>query len=334
MERGKRKSWAVLIILSVLFATGLPVDARSLRASKPRDDLSPPSITGRNSNHREPSADVELLTAGLQELGAAASVLMDANTGTLLFAKNSRERLPPASTTKIMTALLILEEGRLDDWVVITERAVAAGGTGLGLRRGQRVTLRDLLWAVLLRSANDAALAAAEHVGGTTEWFVARMNAKAAALEMQGTRFANPHGLDDPDHYSTAHDLALLTRQALHNPTFSRMVQTREARLSIQTGPKGRVVKRRLLRTHNRLLGQFFGADGVKTGYTERAGRCLVASASRGAHQLIAVLLNDTHRWTDAEALLEYGFAALGGQVPKLKVYGVGSGDIQKGEGG
>jgi D-alanyl-D-alanine carboxypeptidase len=334
VERGKRKSWVVLIVLSVLSATGFPADARSLRASRARDDLSPPSVSGRHSNHREPIADVELLTVGLQELSAAASVLMDASTGAVLFAKNSRDRLPPASTTKIMTALLILEEGRLDDRVVITERAIGAGGTGLGLKRGQRITLRDLLWAVLLRSANDAALAAAEHVAGTTERFVARMNAKAVSLEMQGTHFTNPHGLDDPDHYSTAHDLALLTRQALRNPMFAHMVQTREARPSIQTGPNGRVVKWKLLRTHNRLLGQFFGADGVKTGYTERAGRCLVASASRGAHQLITVLLNDTHRWTDAEALLEYGFAALGGHVPKLKAFGVGSGDIQKGEGG
>jgi D-alanyl-D-alanine carboxypeptidase (penicillin-binding protein 5/6) len=259
---------------------------------------------------------------------------MDANTGAILFARNSQERLPPASTTKIMTALLILEEGRLDDVVRITDRAIGAGGTGLGLKRGQRITLRDLLWALLLRSANDAALAAAEHVSGTIDRFVARMNEKALSFEMQGTHFTNPHGLDDQAHYSTAHDLGLLTRQALRNPTFSRMVQTREAWLSIQTGRNGKVVKRRLLRTHNRLLGQFFGADGVKTGFTGRAGRCLVASASRGAHQLIAVLLNDIHRWADAEALLEYGFAALGGHVPELKVYGVGSSDAQKGEGG
>ena len=128
MERGKRKSWAVLIVLSVLSATGFPADARSLRPTRARDDLSPPSVSGRNSNHREPTADVELLTVGLQELSAAASVLMDADTGAVLFAKNSRDRLPPASTTKIMTALLILEEGRLDDRVAITERAIGAGG--------------------------------------------------------------------------------------------------------------------------------------------------------------------------------------------------------------
>jgi D-alanyl-D-alanine carboxypeptidase (penicillin-binding protein 5/6) len=259
---------------------------------------------------------------------------MDADTGAILFARNHKDRRPPASTTKMMTALLILEDGRLDDKVVITERTAGAAGAGLGLKRGQRITLRDLLWALLLRSANDAALAAAEHIGGTEERFVARMNAKAISLGMEGTHFTNPHGLDDPDHFSTAYDLALLARQALRNPTFARMVQTREVRLAIRTGPHGRAEKRKLLRTHNRLLGQFFGADGVKTGYTERAGRCLVASATRGEHQLIAVLLNDSHRWTEAAALLEYGFALLGGHAPSLRVLGGGSGDTQRGEGG
>ncbi|MDE2179337.1 MAG: D-alanyl-D-alanine carboxypeptidase [candidate division NC10 bacterium] len=280
------------------------------------------------------TSDLGWFLADPEQLSAASALLMDADTGAILFARHPMERRSPASTTKIMTALLILEEGRLDDKVVISERAAAVTGTGLGLRRGQRVSLRDLLWAILLKSANDAALAAAEHVGGSEERFVDMMNAKAASLGMQGTHFANPHGLDDPDHYSTAHDLAILTRQALHSPTFARMVQTREASLAILTGRNGSRVKRRVIRTHNQLLGQFFGADGVKTGYTERAGRCLVASATRGDHQLIAVLLNDTRRWAEAAALLEYGFAALGGGAPSLGVPSGSSADMPKGEGG
>lgn len=259
---------------------------------------------------------------------------MHADTGAVLFARHHMERRSPASTTKIMTALLILEEGRLDDKVVISERAAAVTGTGLGLRRGQRVVLRDLLWAILLKSANDAAVAAAEHVGGSEEQFVARMNAKAASLGMQGTQFSNPHGLDHPDHYSTAFDLAILARQALSHPTFARMVQTREARVAILTGRNGSVVKRRIIRTHNQLLGQFSGADGVKTGYTALAGRCLVASATRGDHQLIAVLLNDSRRWVEAAALLEYGFATLGGRASNVEVSDGGSADMLKGEGG
>ncbi|MBI3779723.1 MAG: D-alanyl-D-alanine carboxypeptidase [candidate division NC10 bacterium] len=330
----KAKKWAVLIVLSILVATSLPAGARSSRATRARENLPPSSVSGRPSDFRAPTSDFSLYSIGPEELSAASALLMDGDTGAILFARNHRERRPPASTTKIMTALLILEEGRLDDKVVITERATGVGGTGLGLKRGQRIRLRDLLWAILLRSANDAALAAAEHVGGTEERFVARMNSKAISLGMEGTHFTNPHGLDHPEHYSTAYDLALLARQAQRNPTFARMVQTREVRLEIETGRNGRGVKRRLLRTHNRLLGQFFGADGVKTGYTERAGRCLVASATRGEHQLIAVLLNDSYRWTEAAVLLEYGFDLLGGRAPSLRVFGGGSGDTQKSEGG
>ncbi len=332
MERGKQ--WVVLIILSLLIATSLPAAARSPRGKRTREHLTPPSKSGRHLNPPRPATDSAILQGGLDELSAAASLLMEADTGAILFSKNARERRPPASTTKIMTALLILEEGQLDDSVLITERSVGVGGTGLGLKRGQRIILRDLLWALLLRSANDAASAAAAHVGGTEERFVARMNAKASSIGMEGTHFTNPHGLDDPEHYSTAYDLALLARRALRNPTFARMVRTREAWLSIQTGPNGRVVKRNLLRTHNRLLEQFFGADGIKTGFTERAGRCLVASASRGEHQLIAVLLNDAYRWTDAATLLEYGFAALSGHAPSLRVFGGDASDPLKGEGG
>lgn len=335
MERGKR--WIALVALSTLVVTSVPAWAKSLRPTKSREDLTLPSAsrlpvrdrmqTSRTRTDRSPDLPVPTRQTGYwgatsdlgwflsdpEQLNAASAVLMDTDTGAILFARHPMEQRAPASTTKIMTALLILEEGRLDDKVVISERAAAVGGTGLGLRRGQRVMLRDLLWAILLKSANDAALAAAEHVGGSEERFVDRMNAKAAALGMQGTHFANPHGLDDPDHHSTAYDLATLARHALRNPTFAHMVQTREASLTILTGRNGRVVKRMAIRTHNQLLGQFFGADGVKTGYTALAGRCLVASATRGDRQLIAVLLNDTRRWVEAAALLEYGFAALGG---------------------
>ena len=355
MKSGKR--WVALITLSILFATASSAWARSLRPAKSREDLTLPSAsvlpirhtqasrtqTDRPSDPLAPTrqagrwggtSDLGWFLSDPEQLSAASALLMDADTGAILFARHPMERRSPASTTKIMTALLILEEGRLDDKVVITERAVAVTGTGLGLRRGQRVTLRDLLWAILLKSANDAALAAAEHVGGSEERFVVWMNAKAASLGMEGTHFANPHGLDDPDHYSTAYDLAILTRQALRNPTFARMVQTREARLAILTGRNGSVVKQKVIRTHNQLLGQFVGADGVKTGYTERAGRCLVASATRGDHQLIAVLLNDSHRWAEAAALLEYGFAAIGGQASSLGVFDKGSADTPKGAGG
>lgn len=355
MRRGKR--WIVLVALGILLAPVMSAWAKSPRPARIREDLTLPSATGSSVRRTQPSraqtdrppdapapirqtgrggaaADLGWFLADPEALSAASAVLMDADTGAILFARHPMEQRSPASTTKIMTALLILEEGRLDDMAVISERAAAVGGTGLGLRRGQRVMLRDLLWAILLKSANDAALAAAEHVGGSEERFVDRMNAKAAALGMQGTHFANPHGLDDPDHHSTAYDLATLARHALRNPTFAHMVQTREASLTILTGRNGRVVKRMAIRTHNQLLGQFFGADGVKTGYTALAGRCLVASATRGDRQLIAVLLNDTRRWVEAAALLEYGFAALGGGTFGLGAPDGSSADTLKGEGG
>jgi len=356
VRRGKRR--IALVAIGILFATAMSAWARSPRSARIREDLTIPSATGSTVRRSQPSRaqtdhppdaptpirQAVRTAAAISDLGwslpepealsAASALLMDADTGAVLLARHPMERRPPASTTKIMTALLILEEGRLDDMVVIGERVGTVGGTGLGLRRGQRVMLRDLLWAILIKSANDAALAAAEHVGGSEEQFVEMMNAKAAALGMQGTHFMNPHGLDDPDHYSTAYDLAILAREALRNPTFARMVQTREASLVIRTGRSGNVVKRKTIRTHNQLLGQFFGADGVKTGYTSLAGRCLVASATRGERQLIAVLLNDTRRWVEAAALLEYGFAALGGGASGLGVADGSSTDMPKGEGG
>lgn len=352
MNREKR--WIARIALSILLATAMSARAHSPHFAGDREDLTLPSATGsavqqtqtsraqaanvsvpaRQTSRWSAPSDLNGFIADSEALSAASALLMDADTGAILFARDHMEQRSPASTTKIMTALVILEEGRLSDKAVISSRAAAVGGTGLGLRRGQRIMLRDLLWAILLKSANDAALAAAEHVGGSEERFVAQMNAKAAALGMQGTHFANPHGLDEADHYSTAYDLAILTRQALRNPTFARIVQTREASLTVLTGRNGKLAKRKIVRTHNQLLGQFAGADGVKTGYTSQAGRCLVASATRGDHQLIAVLLNDSRRWVDAAALLEYGFAALGGQLSGIGVSAEGPADMLKGEGG
>jgi D-alanyl-D-alanine carboxypeptidase (penicillin-binding protein 5/6) len=186
----------------------------------------------------------------------------------------------------------------------------------MGLRAGQRLSVRDLLAALLIRSANDAAVALAEHVGGSVAGFADLMNAKAQALGMRDSHFRNPHGLDAPEHYSTAYDLALLARYALQSPTFAELVRTRQLTITL-TSPVTRrkrrpLVSQRLVRSHNRLLSAFEGADGVKTGFTNDAGRCLVASAQRGDRRLIAVLLNDPRRWDDAASLLQYGFTLVG----------------------
>lgn len=256
---------------------------------------------------------LDLPRPGPRAVSAAAAVLMDANTGEVLYARNPDEPLPPASVTKILTALVILERGRLADTVVVSREAAMVGGYSLGLRRGQKVSLGDLLAAILIRSANDAAVAAAEHVGDGLAGFVDLMNAKAEALGMDHSHFANPHGLDEPGHVTTARDMAVLTRVALENPQFSELVRMRELRVTLwNPGRRGPVARARLIQSHNKLLGRLDGADGVKTGYTGAAGRCLVASASRGNQRMIAVLLNDPNRWSDAASLLEYGFESSG----------------------
>ncbi len=249
-------------------------------------------------------------------VSAASAILMDAGTGDVLFEQNADDPRPPASITKILTALVILERGVLADTVVVSQTAASVGGYRLGLRRGQRISLEDLLSAILIRSANDAAVAAAEHVGSGMAGFVAMMNAKAQELGMYHSHFENPHGLDEPGHYTTARDMAVLARTAMTHPYFAQLVRTRAVTVTIwQPGPRGLRARARTILSHNKLLGRVEGADGIKTGYTDAAGRCLVASASRSSQRMIAVLLNDPRRWTDAATLLEFGFGAGTGTV-------------------
>jgi D-alanyl-D-alanine carboxypeptidase len=261
-----------------------------------------------------PRAGLPADSGGMRRIGvnAASAILVDAKSGVVLYERYPDAPLPPASVTKILTALIVLDRGRLNDTVVVSQAAAQTGGQRLGLRAGQRITLGDLLAALLIRSANDAAVAAAEHVGGSLTGFAALMNETAKDLGMVNSRFANPHGLDEPFHFTTARDMATLTRAALENPRFAELVRARQATLTIwKPGRRSLVPQNRIVLSHNRLLGQVAGADGVKTGYTDSAGRCLVASASRGSHRMIAVLLNDPQRWTDAAALLEYGFGSV-----------------------
>ena len=277
----------------------------------PREDLQLPPA---DASLRVPRAHRLGGFGGTDPLGvhAASAILVDANSGAVLYERSPDAPRPPASVTKILTALVILEHGRLEDTVVVSQTAAQTSGHRLGLRAGQRISLGDLLAAVLILSANDAAVAAAEHVGGGLDGFVALMNEKAGEIGMGSSHFANPHGLDQPTHYTTARDMATLTRVALEQATFAELVRTKQARLTIwKPGRRALVPRARIVQTHNRLLGYLQGADGVKTGYTDSAGRCLVASASRGGHRMIAVLLNDPRRWTDAAALIEYGFGAV-----------------------
>ena len=241
-----------------------------------------------------------VLSAPVQAVGtsASAAVLMDAESGRILYAHRAQERMLIASTTKIMTALVALEQGQLEAEYTVGEEDMAEGSS-MYLAVGETVTLEELLYGLMLASGNDAALAVAHCVSGSVERFVAEMNRKAEELGLENTSFANPNGLDAEDHYSSAEDLAKLTAYALNSEAFVRIVSTR----SITIGE-------RTLTNHNKLLASYDGCIGVKTGYTQAAGRTLVSAARRNGQTLIVVTLRDGHDWQDHKNLLDYGFSS------------------------
>ena len=233
------------------------------------------------------------------EVSATACVLMDADTGQVLYEKNGDKRMRIASTTKLMTALVALEQGTPSQVITVTA-AHMAEGSSMYLRPGEKLTLEELLYGLLLCSGNDAALALTECAGGAAP-FVERMNEKAAALGMADSHFANPNGLDDEAHYSTAYDMALLGCAAVNEPTLRRMASTRTA-----------VIGGRTLTNHNKLLSRLDGCVGLKTGYTKAAGRTLVSCAEQAGRRLVAVTLRDGDDWNDHEALYRWGFLRTG----------------------
>lgn len=237
-------------------------------------------------------------------VGARAAILMDGQTGAILYEKNAFKQMDPASLTKMMTALLTIEQGHLNKVVTVSKRADRTGGSSLHIGAGQQYTVLDLLRGLLLRSGNDASIALAEAEAGSVEKFVARMNMKAQELGAFNTSFENPNGLTAPGHYSSAYDLALIARAALKRPLFQALVGSQEERIT-----EIRRKHTRTIHNTNRLLYGFPGANGVKTGTTDAAGRCLVASATRDGRQLIAVVLHSPNRWQDAGHLLNWGFS-------------------------
>jgi len=235
---------------------------------------------------------------------------MDAATGTILYQKDSDLRLPPASTTKVMTAILTLEsERKLSDTLTVSKTATRVPATKLYLRPGQSLTIEDLLYAIMLSSANDASMVLAEGIGGSVEHFAELMTKRAHELGAANSHFANPHGLTAADHFSTARDLAVLFRYAMGNPTFREVVQTKISSVSSNTIVKKKTVARRIsVRNHNRLLWNFDGAIGGKTGYTHAAQKCFVGAVERNGHTLIVAILGARDQWGDTKRLLEYGF--------------------------
>ena len=243
-----------------------------------------------------------VLEVSALETSAKAAVLISGGTGEIIYQYNAEEKLPMASTTKIMTALLLCENGDFDRQITVTEEMVRVEGTSMGLLPGDKVTLHDLLYGMLLASGNDAANVTAYVLGGTVDGFAKKMNDKAAQLGLKNTHFATPSGLDAEDHYTTALDLALLSKYAMQNEHFRAAASAESAVLEYGNPPY-----RRTLTNHNKLLKTFDGAVGVKTGFTKKSGRCLVSAAERDGKLVIAVTLNDPSDWADHEAMLSYG---------------------------
>ncbi len=234
---------------------------------------------------------------------AHSAILMDAQTGDILYERDAYTQRPNASTTKILTAIVALELADLDEVTTISEKADKVGESSLHLNKDDRLKLGELIEGALVKSGNDACVAIAEQTAGSLDNFIRLMNLKAASLGAYNTNFTNPHGLPDKNHYSTAYDLAIIARYGLNIPEFSNIVQTKVATVNYEHPQKNQVVN-----NTNKLLYNYALANGVKTGTTNAAGKCLVASASKNGRRLISVVLNAPDRFGDAQRLLEWGF--------------------------
>ena len=237
-------------------------------------------------------------------INSRAAIVYDRNSGTILFGKNENEKRKMASTTKIMTAIVVIENSNLDDIVTISSKAAGTGGSRLGLHTNDKISVRDLVYGLMLCSGNDAAVALAEYVGNNISGFADLMNKKCTELNLSSTNFVTPHGLDNEEHYTTAYELAVITNYALKNNTFRNFVSTKNYTITINNHPKN-------LSNTNELLGNLDGVYGVKTGFTNGANRCLVTSIKRNNLDLICIVLGaDTKkdRTKDSIELIEYAF--------------------------
>jgi len=245
-----------------------------------------------------------------EDLTARAALLMDAKTGEILYQRDPDVRLPPASTTKILTAIVALESSKkLRDLLTVSKAATRVPASKLYLAPGQTISIEDLLYGILLSSANDASMVLAEGIGGSVNRFAEIMTKKAHEIGATNTNFTNPHGLTAPDHYSSARDMALILQYAMKNMTFREIVQTRISSVkSIAPGRRGPKTRLISVRNHNRLLWNFDGALGGKTGYTHAAQKCFVGAVERNGVTLIVSILGSRNLWGDTKRLLEYGF--------------------------
>jgi D-alanyl-D-alanine carboxypeptidase (penicillin-binding protein 5/6) len=244
--------------------------------------------------------------ANYPNVTAKSAIVMDAATGKVIYSKAAKERRYPASTTKMMSLIVALEHGNLDDVITASPNAASTEGSSLWLTQGEQMTMTDLLYGIMLISGNDATVAVAEHVSGSVQKFAELMTEKAHAIGARDTNFTNSSGLPDPNHYTTAHDLARIAAYGYKNPLFTQIVSTEHKILPPTV--KGDI---RDLYNENKMLWFYEGGNGVKTGYTDAAGRCLVSGAKRDNIQLIAVVLDSEAMWDDSKTLLDFAFSQL-----------------------
>lgn len=288
--------WKVLTEASGVYGAGFPAVKGEYAAAK----------DGYTAAKPEPGETAPAIAA--PSVSAGAAILIDAEDGTVLYEKNADQKMYPASTTKIMTALVVLEtleelELGLDSEIIVPAEAQGVEGSSLYLKAGERMSVEELLYGLMLQSGNDSAVALAACVGGSAEHFVDQMNQRAEELGCRGTHFVNPNGLYDAEHYTNARDLAYIAREAMKREDFRKIVGSQ--RWSSEGSSARTFVNK------NKTVFQYEGGDGVKIGFTKASGRTLVSSASRDGHRVIAVVLNDGNWFQDAYALMDFGFAVL-----------------------
>ncbi len=286
----------VFMALAALLAFGTGSDRRCS-----------PTAAIRPSRLAPEDVDALIRVRAVPTVTAASALLLDLESGQVLYEKDANEARPPASTAKLMTALVVLDQVGLDEAVVVTPNAVAIGNSRMGLAPGEQLSVRELLYGLLIPSGNDAAIALAEHVAGSEADFVAMMNARAQSMGLTATHFVNAHGLDAPGQTTSAADMAAIAKAALANPLIGKIVQTKSA-----------TVAGHPLQNTNELLGTYDGADGVKTGTTDEAGQCLVASVTRNGRRTLLVELGSQDRFADARKLFDYARDAFTWRDPSL----------------
>lgn len=249
---------------------------------------------------------------GIPSVSAKSAALYEPETSHFIFSKNSENQLPMASTTKIMTALLALELLDPEEIIQVDDRAIGIEGSSIYLKNGESLTALDLIYSVILQSANDAAAALAYRISGEIADFANLMNERADALGLKNTHFTNPHGLDDCDHYTTAHDLAIISAEALKNENFKKISSTYKKEIKSSETV-------RTLVNHNKMLKKYPDCIGVKTGFTKKSGRCLVSAAERNGLTLIGVTINAPDDWNDHTKMLDYGYSLIEAKMLAVK---------------